>query len=151
MLRSVDWQLITYVSAQSIDPIFKDQAVQDGTDALSRNDANQILIFLACLNLEDWIGCTETSVTTNRHCVTSQEIKDLIYTAVKARNNTWTALLSCKKDWFCYSIAVRYMYVLGTSFTALHYMYNSLSYNVLCLSVRYSFNREFNQITRFFY
>jgi len=53
MLRSVDWQLNTDVSELSIDPIFKDQAVQDGTDALSRNDTNQILIFLGCLNLED--------------------------------------------------------------------------------------------------
>jgi hypothetical protein len=41
MLRSVDWQLITDVSGRSIDPIFMDQAVQDGTDALSRNDTNK--------------------------------------------------------------------------------------------------------------
>jgi hypothetical protein len=53
MLRSVDWQLITEVSGRSIDPIFKDQAVQDGTDALPLNVANQIPVFLDCLNLED--------------------------------------------------------------------------------------------------
>ena len=98
MLHSVDWQLITDVSGRSIDPIFKDQAVQDGTDALSRNDANQILIFLGCLNLEDgMIVCTETLVTTNRNCVTSQEIKDRTYTAAKTRNHAWTGLLSCQK------------------------------------------------------
>jgi len=42
MLRSVNWQLDTDVSGQTINPIFEGQAVhnltlEDGTDNLSRN------------------------------------------------------------------------------------------------------------------
>jgi len=34
------------------------------------------------------IGCTETSVTTNLRCVTSQKSEDIIYTAAEAWNYT---------------------------------------------------------------
>ena len=42
MLRSVNWQLVTDISGQIINPIFKGQAIhsltlEDGTDNLSRN------------------------------------------------------------------------------------------------------------------
>jgi len=36
--------------------------------------------------LQGPIGCPETSVTTNLHCVTSQKGEDLIYTAAQASN-----------------------------------------------------------------
>ena len=51
MLRSVDWRLVTEVSAQTIGPIFKGQAVQE--------DSSWISLPLKSLP----IGCPETSET----------------------------------------------------------------------------------------
>ena len=55
ILRSVDWQLVTNVLGQTIGPLFKGEAVQEGP---------------------------ETSVTTNLRCITSQKTEDLVYTNI---------------------------------------------------------------------
>jgi len=53
MLHSVDWWLVTDVSGEHIDPIFRGQGVQedcltleDGTERLSRNVGNCQLVVL---------------------------------------------------------------------------------------------------------
>jgi hypothetical protein len=63
ILRAVEWYLVTEVSGQPICPIFKDQAIQE---ALKMG----------------LIGCPETSVTINLHCVTSQKGENLILCVV---------------------------------------------------------------------
>jgi hypothetical protein len=67
--------LLTDVSGRSINPIFKEQAVQEEWTAWHLTMGP--------------IDFPETSVTTNLRCVTSQSGEDLIYTAAEAWNQKY--------------------------------------------------------------
>ena len=60
MLRGVNWYLVSGVSGQPIQPIFKGPAV-----------------WTAGPLKMGWIGCPETSVMTNPRCLTTRKTKDL--------------------------------------------------------------------------